>query len=94
MELEYDPAKDARNIVKHGLSLADAMLVYENPDKVTWPSVRPGDAEDRMLDIAMVDIAGVTLVLIYVIRGNTVRAISMRRASKTERRRYEEAREN
>jgi uncharacterized DUF497 family protein len=64
----------------------------ENPNKVTWPSIRPGDLEDRMMDIAMVEVAGVVLVLVYAIRGNTVRAISMRRASKTERRRYEEAR--
>jgi uncharacterized DUF497 family protein len=33
MELEFDPAKDAANIAKHGISLADSMLVYEAPTK-------------------------------------------------------------
>lgn len=94
MELEFDPAKDARNIAKHGISLADAMLVYENPGKVTWPTNRADSLEDRFMDIAMVEVAGVVLVLVYVVRGNAVRAISMRRASKTERKRYEEARKN
>jgi hypothetical protein len=90
MELEFDPKKDAANMAKHGISLADAMLVYENPGKVTWSTATTN--EQRLMDIAIVEVAGVVLVLVYVIRGNAVRAISLRRASKTERRRYEEAR--
>jgi uncharacterized DUF497 family protein len=44
------------------------------------------------MDIAMVEIAGVVLVLIYVMREpDTVRAISLRRASKQERKRYAES---
>jgi uncharacterized DUF497 family protein len=87
--LEFDPAKDAANIAKHGISLADSMLVYEAPNKVTIESPRNG--ETRLMDVAMVEVAGVVLVLVYVIRGNVVRAISLRPASKTERRLYEEA---
>jgi len=89
MELEYDPAKDAANIAKHGISLADAMLVYEAPNKVTLQALRSG--EDRLVDIAMVEVAGVVLVLVYVVRGSVVRAISLRRASRAERRMYEQA---
>jgi len=89
MELEFDPAKDAANIAKHGISLADAMLVYNAPNKLTLESARNG--EERLMDVAMVELAGVVLVLVYVIRGNTVRAISLRRASQIERRLYEEA---
>jgi len=89
MELEYDPAKDAANFVKHGISLADAMLVYSAPNKLTLESVRNG--ENRLMDVAMVEVAGVILVLVYVVRGNTLRAISLRRASQIERRLYEEA---
>lgn len=90
MELEYDPTKDEANIAKHGISLADAMLVYEAPNKVTLQSLRSG--EDRLVDIAMVEVAGVVLVLVYVVRGSVVRAISLRRASRAERRMYEQAR--
>lgn len=43
------------------------------------------------MDVAMVEVAGVILVLVYVVRGNTLRAISLRRASQIERRLYEEA---
>jgi uncharacterized DUF497 family protein len=79
MELEFDPAKDAANIAKHGLSLADAMLVYEAENKLTLQSSRQG--EDRLMDVALVEVAGVVLVLVYVVRGDTLRAISLRRIS-------------
>jgi len=43
------------------------------------------------MDIAMVEVAGVLLVLVYVVREqNEVRAISLRRASKQERKLYAE----
>lgn len=40
MKLTYDPNKDAANIIKHGLSLADALMVFEAPDKLTLKSPR------------------------------------------------------
>ena len=89
MEFEFVPTKNAINIAKHGISLADAWLVYEAPNKLTLEASRNG--EERLMDVAMVEVAGVVLVLIYVIRGNAVRAISLRRASQIERRLYEEA---
>lgn len=92
MELEYDPAKDVSNIAKHGLSLADAWLVYDAPGKITLQASRHGEA--RFVDVAMVEVAGVVLVLVYVIRGDVIRAISLRRASKVERRLYDQARQD
>ncbi|MBL8503881.1 MAG: hypothetical protein JNL78_10615 [Rhodocyclaceae bacterium] len=44
------------------------------------------------MDIALVEVMnGVVLALVYVLRGKEVRAISLRRASKTERKLYEVA---
>jgi len=41
------------------------------------------------MDVALVEVAGVVLVLVYVMRQpDTVRAISLRRASKQERTLY------
>ncbi len=89
MKLTYDSDKDAANIVKHGLSLADAMLVFDAPEKLTLKSKRVD--EDRLMDVAMVAVAGVVLVLVYVLREpNELRAISLRRASKQERKLYAE----
>jgi hypothetical protein len=87
MKLTFDPDKDAANIIKHGLSLADSMLVFDAPNKLTLESTRQDEA--RLMDIAMVELAGVVLALVYVIRQpDELRAISLRRASKQERTLY------
>lgn len=82
----YDANKRQTNLAKHGLDLADAGRVYYAPNKLTLCSPRHG--EDRLMDIAMVEVDGVVLVLVYVERGEDVRAISLRRASKQERKLY------
>ena len=89
MKFTFDPRKDAANIQKHGLSLSDAPLVFNAPDKLTLESPR-GD-EARLMDVALVEVADVVLVLVYVLREpDEVRAISLRRASKQERTLYAE----
>ena len=83
----FDPNKDASNLVKHGLSLSDAPLVFNARNKLTLES--PQGGEDRKMDVALVELAGVVLVLVYVLRApDEVRAISLRRASKQERNLY------
>ena len=89
MLFTFDPRKDTANILKHGISLSDAPLVFNAPDKLTLVSKR--NEESRWVDLAMVEVAGVVLVLIYVMRKpNEVRPISLRRASKKERTLYAE----
>jgi uncharacterized DUF497 family protein len=89
MQFTFDPRKDAANILKHGLSLSDAPLVFNAPNKLTLESVRADEA--RLMDVALVEVAGVVLVLVYVMRDpDEVRAISLRRASKQERTLYAE----
>ena len=82
----FDEAKRQTNLAKHGLDLADAGLVYHAPNKITFCSPRQG--EHRLMDVAMVEIVGIVLVLVYVERDQDIRAISLRRASKQERRYY------
>ena len=87
MQFTFDPRKDAPNIIKHGLSLSDAPLDFNAVNKLTIKSTRNDEA--RMMDVAMVEVAGVVLVLVYVLREpNLVRVISLRRASKQERTLY------
>ena len=87
MQFIFDPSKDELNIRKHGISLDQASVVFNHPNKITLTSVREG--EDRLVDITLVEIHGVVLVLVYVIRGeDTVRPISLRRASRAERTLY------
>ena len=87
MQFIFDPLKDELNVKKHGISLDQAGVVFSHPDKITLSSVRQG--EDRLMDITLVEIHGVVLVLVYVIRSeDTVRPISLRRASRAERTLY------
>jgi len=85
--IAWDERKRAANLAKHGLDFEDANRVYNNPLKLTFESPRKG--ENRKLDL--VTIEDVLLAFIYVERGNSVRAISLRRSSRTERRIYEKA---
>jgi hypothetical protein len=87
---EWDEAKRQANLKKHGYDFADADLVYENPAKLTLFTARQD--ERRLLDIAIVELHGVILTLVYVVRGYNIRIISFRKASRKERRIYDDFR--
>ena len=90
--ITFDEKKRRANLEKHGLDLADAGLVYDAPNKLTLLSPRHG--EERKQDIALVELLGVVLALVYVERGTEIRAISLRRASRLERKVYETEQQN
>lgn len=87
---EWDEAKRQANLKKHGYDFADADLVYENPAKLTLYTARQD--EPRLLDIAIVELHGVILTLVYVVRGYNIRIISFGEASRKERRIYDDFR--
>ncbi len=86
MRYEWDEEKRQLNKAKHGHDLADGDLVYESPGKLTIDSHRHD--EQRWLDIAVVNNQLLTLTLAYTVRGDVVRFISLRKASRKERRQY------
>jgi uncharacterized protein len=83
---EWDEAKREANLKKHGLDFFMAHVVYESPIKITYRLRKL--PEVRFLDIALVDVLGVVLALVYTSRNGNVRFISFRRASRKERRVY------
>jgi uncharacterized protein len=89
---EWDERKRAENLRKHGFDFADADLVYEADFKITLVSAREGRRESRLLDLAKAE--GIVVALVYAMRGESVRCISMRRAKRKERRIYDAAFEN
>lgn len=61
--------------------------MFNAPGKLTLESRKA--SEVRLMDVALVEVAGVVLVLVYVLREpNEVRTISLRRASRQERTLY------
>jgi hypothetical protein len=79
--LEFDPDKDRSNVEKHGISLAragDLQILARVADE------RFAELRYRAYGL----IGGKPHCLAYVVRGESVRAISLRRAHEKEFRRY------
>ena len=83
---EWDNAKREANLRKHKLDFWIAHLVYESPEKLTYRL--KSEPEARFLDVALVELKGAILSLVYTIRNGNVRFISFRYASRRERRYY------
>jgi uncharacterized protein len=87
MEYEWDPAKAAANLKKHGVRFADAALSLEDPLGLTAPDP-DASGEERFVCVAA-DPSGRILVTVFTPRGRVTRLISSRKASRVERRTYE-----
>jgi len=86
MDIEFDAAKDAANIAKHGVSLAFGAKMFSDAGHLVLSSHRPIDGEDRFKVIGMVEAKLWTAV--YVMRSNRFRFISVRRSNDGEERAY------
>ena len=87
MEYEWDAAKAKSNLRRHRVSFADAVLALEDPRAMT---VADPDAsgEQRFVSLGR-DATGRVLVTVFAPRGRRTRLISSRKASRGERRAYE-----
>ena len=47
LSFEFDPAKAAANLKKHGISFREAMTVFEDPLAQTFPDELHCEEEDR-----------------------------------------------
>lgn len=88
MEITFDPAKDASNIAKHGVSLALA-AEFEWESGVVWPDVRREYGEARMAAIGYIGLR--LYAVVFVDRADVRRIISLRKANLREVKRYAEA---
>jgi len=80
MQFEYDAAKSAANLAKHGIDFDRAQALWEDPWMLEAPA-RTGD-EPRFLSIDR--IADRHRAVVCTPRGDAVRIISARRARKEE----------
>ena len=85
-EFEWDDAKAAANIKKHGIAFEDAKQVFGDPLARIEDDLSEDYGEDRLLATGLV--AGRLLTVIFVERGTRVRIISARQANAHERRTY------
>jgi len=83
---EWDKTKAKQNKKKHGILFSDTFAVFEDPNALTLDQVVRG--EERYVTIG-VDCFGRILVVVYTWRGETIRIISARKATRTEVSQYE-----
>jgi len=87
VRFQFDPAKAAANVRKHGVSFADAEGVFYDPLAVHEPDP-DAQGEERFVAVGEGS-AGVILVVVYTMRGEDIRLISVRRATRSEVKQYE-----
>lgn len=86
VEIEFDPAKARANLAKHKIGFAHAEQALRDAHAVT---IEDPDAEGerRFVTLGM-DALGRILVVVHTPRGERVRIISARKASRGESRQY------
>ena len=87
MPSTFDPAKDAANLRKHAISLAEGDGVLNDPLALTIEDSSSQD-EQRFISIGM-NVFGKLRVVVYALRGDDARLISVRKAEPKEIRAYE-----
>ena len=86
---EWDDAKNATNLEKHGVSFEDAKTVFDDPFVLESPDESHSWDEDRWIALGRLTDLRI-IVVIYVEREGAIRLISARPATRTERSSYED----
>ncbi len=85
MEISYDPAKNARNIVERGLSF-DRAVEFDFDTAKLAQDVRRAYSETRIFALGYLD--NRLHVLVFSETGRGIRVISFRKANERERKKH------
>jgi len=88
MRFEWDEEKNQANIQEHGLDFADASEMFTAP-MLTGLDDREDDGEDRWIGLGML-LSRIVVVVFTEHDKDAIRIISLRKALKHERDRYEQ----
>ena len=91
MHFEWDESKNISNHKKHAVWFEEAQTVWADPASMEWLDEDHSDEEDRFIRIG--HSSGSKLLLVVFCErdfGNMIRIVSARKATKKERRDYEE----
>ncbi|MBW4667925.1 MAG: BrnT family toxin [Cyanomargarita calcarea GSE-NOS-MK-12-04C] len=89
MEFEWSPDKAESNYRKHGVSFEEAATVFNDSLSVTFPDPGHSIGESRYVIIG-ISRFGQLLIIAHTDQGETIRIISARKATGSERRFYEQ----
>ena len=93
-DFEWDPEKAAQNLRKHRVSFEQAATVFLDPQALSVYDSQHSENEDRWITLGS-DKRGALLVVCHTFRevgasNAVVRVISSRKATKAERKQYEQ----
>lgn len=89
LEFEWDEQKALSNLAKHRVGFVAACEVFDDPFAIDTEARSTDYGEVRRRIVGVVN--GVLLTVIYTERDEKIRMISARRASRAERREYDNA---
>ena len=87
-DFQWDDAKAAENILRHGVSFAMARAAFGDPFGTEWTDERADYGEERFILLGLVEAH--LLYVAYTLRGDSIRIISARAAEPFEARIYHE----
>jgi len=90
LHFEWDEAEARSNLAKHGVSFEEASTVFGDPLSLTIPDPAHSQREDHWIVLGHSHQRKL-LVVVHTERGDNIRIISARCASRHERKNYEES---
>jgi uncharacterized protein len=89
MKFEWNTNKAVSNLSKHGVSFNEAKTVFDDPLYVDFYDPDHSDDEERYLIVGESN-QGRLLIVSYTERKDSIRVISAREVTRSEREEYEE----
>ena len=91
LRFEWDPRKAKVNLAKHGVSFEEAVTVFGDSLGRITDDPRHSETEERYVLLGE-SARRRLLAVMFTERGQAIRLVSARKATRTERREYEEKR--
>lgn len=89
LKFEWDENKAETNLAKHGVRFDDATTIFGDASSITISDPAHSELEPRLITIGT-SYWGKLLVVVHTDRGESIRLISARPASRKERKHYED----
>ncbi|MGH9411361.1 MAG: BrnT family toxin [Vicinamibacterales bacterium] len=84
LDFEFDPAKSAANLKKHGIDFIGAQLLWNDPDRLEIPARSRDEPRTQVVG----RIGDLLWSAFVTLRGDRIRIISVRRARDEEKAAY------
>ena len=90
LKFDWDPVKAKSNYQKHGVTFTEAMSCFYDPMHILIDDPESSTHESRLILIGVSGKLRVIVVVHLDVPDEKIRIISARKATKTERKQYEE----